>query len=301
MGRKMKNKLYLINGPLGAGKTTLLKFLLRQDELASAQVIENEFASISVDTAELHEHVKEIETIAGLCICCSTGTELVDALMKLKDNNRPVLIEATGVANSLKLIEKLVVNDILNFYDIAKAFFVIDAAEVSDDPSLIAAHLEEIKAADIVVVTKTDLLAKKLRAEVIEAIAAPSTGEVVVATMGAIDPVYVKGGSDILAHFAASTTTHANHDTDMNYSLINVEEMAFNSTRLQETWNTLQQQYGLKRLKGNFIDTEGAYWHVEATVSQFKAHPQESATLLQLVFIGLDARSITTQVLKELS
>jgi G3E family GTPase len=270
----MKNKLYLINGPLGAGKTTLLKFLLQQKELANAQVIENEFASSSVDSEELHDHVKDIETIAGLCICCSTGT--------------------------LKLIEKLIVNDTLQFYDIAKAFFVIDAAEVFINPLLLISHREEIEAADIVVITKTDLLAKNQQSTIVHDITQLSRGEVVVATMGAIDPVLIAGSSGIVEYFANSNATLVNHDTDTNYSLVDVEDMAFNADSLQAAWNKLQQQYGLKRLKGAFTDATGAYWHVEATQSQFKAHPQKNTALLRLVFIGSDARSITQQVLKEI-
>ena len=296
----MKNKLYLINGPLGAGKTTLLKFLLQQNELANAQVIENEFASSSVDSEELHDHVEEIETIAGLCICCSTGTELVDALNKLKANNRPIIIEATGVANSLKLIEKLIVNDTLQFYDIAKAFFVIDAAEVAINPALLISHREEIEAADIVVITKTDLLAKKQQSQIVHNITQLSSGEVVVATMGAIDPTLIAGSSGIIEYFANSSATLVNHDTDTNYSLVDVEQMAFNADSLQDAWNKLQRQYGLKRLKGAFADATGASWHVEATQSQFKAHRQQNAALLRLVFIGTNARSITQHVLKEI-
>ena len=101
----MKPKLYLINGPLGAGKTTLLRELLKQPQFQSARVIENEFASTSVDTDQLHDHQAEVKTIAGLCICCSTGDELIEALLSLADSPEPVIIEATGVANSLMLIE----------------------------------------------------------------------------------------------------------------------------------------------------------------------------------------------------
>ena len=81
----MKPALYLINGPLGAGKTTLLKYLLSTPEFADARVVENEFASQSVDTAQLHTHQAEVKTIAGVCICCSTGRELTTALEELAE------------------------------------------------------------------------------------------------------------------------------------------------------------------------------------------------------------------------
>ena len=44
-----KIALYLVNGALGAGKTTLVDFLVQQPEFTGARVIENEFASESVN------------------------------------------------------------------------------------------------------------------------------------------------------------------------------------------------------------------------------------------------------------
>ena len=45
-----KITLYLVNGALGAGKTTLVDFLVQQPEFAGARVVENEFASESIDS-----------------------------------------------------------------------------------------------------------------------------------------------------------------------------------------------------------------------------------------------------------
>ena len=88
----MKNKLYLINGALGSGKTTLLQFLLKQPDFKNVRVIENEFASSSIDSNVLKEHAHDIETIAGGCICCSTGTELVDILNKYAISKFPTTV-----------------------------------------------------------------------------------------------------------------------------------------------------------------------------------------------------------------
>ena len=47
-----KIALYLVNGALGAGKTTLVDFLVQQPEFAGARVIENEFASESINNGK---------------------------------------------------------------------------------------------------------------------------------------------------------------------------------------------------------------------------------------------------------
>ena len=54
-----KIALYLVNGALGAGKTTLVDFLVQQPEFAGARVIENEFASESIDSCRLAQRVDE--------------------------------------------------------------------------------------------------------------------------------------------------------------------------------------------------------------------------------------------------
>ena len=155
----MNTPLYLINGPLGAGKTTLLRHLLSTPEFKSARVIENEYASTSVDTAQLHDHTAEIQTIAGVCICCSTGDELTEALKSLASSSDPVIIEATGVANSLQLIEKIVVADMLDLYTIKKAIFVLDAVEATAAlEATIETYTQELRAADVVYLSKTDLV-----------------------------------------------------------------------------------------------------------------------------------------------
>ncbi len=295
----MKNKLYLINGPLGAGKTTFLKFLLSQNAFQQARVIENEFASTSVDTEELHDHIGEVETIAGLCICCSTGTELIDALLKLKETPQPVIIEATGVANSLKLVEKLVANDMLDYYEIARSFFVVDAAEITTNDEIIAKHGNEIAAADVVIATKTDLLAAAQKAKALKLLTQATPGKVAVATMGHLPTALLDGTSGIVAYFAASDAKFTNHDEDTNYTIIDVEGITLTPNTITRAWNTLRIPYGLKRLKGNGRDGEGKVWHVEATPSQCVVTERTGSPLLQLVFIGTNARRITEAILKE--
>ena len=127
---KRKIPLYLVNGALGAGKTTLLQYLLKQPAFAGARVIENEFAAESVDSALLSRQVEEVATIAGSCICCNIGDELADLLHEFAEkSNLPVIIESTGVANTLKVIEQLVVADIFEVYDLCQSLYVLDALE----------------------------------------------------------------------------------------------------------------------------------------------------------------------------
>lgn len=295
----MNTPLYLINGPLGAGKTTLLRHLLSTPEFKSARVIENEYASTSVDTTQLHDHTAEIQTIAGVCICCSTGDELTEALKSLASSSDPVIIEATGVANSLQLIEKIVVADMLDLYTIKKAIFVLDAVETTAAPEeTIETYTQELRAADVVYLSKTDLVSDAAISELEAQLQTLSVNSLVRLEEGVPAEPFTASGSGILQHFAALDEAIVSHDNDTNYTVIDVSGLAVNEATLSDGWTKLRDIYGLKRMKGNFINQEGTVRHVEATPAQCRVTDYLEGAH-SLVFIGASAHAITIDTLEE--
>jgi G3E family GTPase len=291
--RSVKPRLYLLNGPLGAGKTTLLRHLLAQPEFAASRVIENEFAAVSIDTETLHDHRGEVATIAGVCICCSTGDELTDALHGLAGSDEPVLIEATGVANSLRIIEKLIVDDLLDRYELAHSVFVLDAA--GGWRHVVKTHRDELLAADTVVLTKTDLVDEDATAAVTGALQALGVSTVTIAKEGAIDVALLARPSGILRYFATFNGDLPDEPTS-SYSVVDVDEHRIALADLRRGWDELSDRYGLQRMKGDIRDDAGVLWHVDATPEQLRLSDSRAARA-QLVLIGEDARAITGQAL----
>lgn len=291
----MKPALYLINGPLGAGKTTLLRHLLKQPEFENARVIENEFASTSIDTEQLHDHVAEVTTIAGVCICCSTGDELSTALRQLASSSSPVIIEATGVANSLRLIEKLAVDDLLDLYELQHAVFVLDGAEAAHDPeTVVREHRDELAAADAVVLSKTDLISAEEQTAIIKAINAVGAKQVVTPVEGKLPIDTLANPSGIVAYYAAMETNLPDEEPALNYVVIDLSNVGISPDELRVIWPQLVSSHGLRRMKGDIKDKAGTAYHVEATPLQCRI-AVSGATLArsQLVLIGDQARTIT--------
>jgi len=288
----MKPKLYLINGPLGAGKTTFLRELLRQKAFTNARVIENEFASTSIDTHQLHDHQAEVQTIAGLCICCSTGDELVDALNMFAGSNDPVIIEATGVANSLKLIEKLASSGMLDKYDIGQAVFVLDAAEAHRDPNILQAHADEIRAADMILLSKEDLLSTEEKTALDQRIARLKPRAVRRIIHGKTSMDFMTNTSRIVHYFVDFDGEIQSHDSNTSFTVINMDDMPTEPSAVRTVWKVLSDKYDLTRMKGDFSDPSGVSWHVEATPAQCLVS-KGNATSLQLVLIGKRAHEIT--------
>lgn len=292
----MKPSLYLINGPLGAGKTTFLKELLKQPAFKNARVIENEFASTSIDTQTLHKHTAEIRTIAGVCICCGSGEELVEALISLKNSSEPVVIEATGVANSLKLIEKMAVADIFVDYKLAHGIFVLDAAEST--PESVKTYANELRGADIVLISKTDLVSTEQFDRLYTLLTDMDVSNIHKVTNGVCDFNLLSQPSGLLAYFADFEGDITPHDTQVNYTVVQLGDWKVDPATLQKAWPVLQKSFNLQRLKGDTIAPNGSNWHIEATPAQCRVN-KSSATTPQLVLIGGNARDVTLNIIKK--
>jgi G3E family GTPase len=292
----MKPSLYLINGPLGAGKTTFLKELLKQPGFEKARVIENEFASTSIDTQTLHEHTAEIRTIAGVCICCGSGEELVEVLISLKNSSEPVVIEATGVANSLKLIEKMATADVFDSYLLAHGVFVLDAAE--NTPETLETYAHELRGADTVLISKTDLVSTEQFERLNKQLADMGISNIHKVTNGVCDFGLLRQPSGLLAYFADFEGDITPHDDQVNYTVIQLGDWKVDPVKIRRAWPVLQKTFNLQRLKGDGIAPDGSNWHVEATPAQCRISKSAAATP-QLVLIGGNARKVTLDALNE--
>ena len=293
-----KIALYLVNGALGAGKTTLVDFLVQQPEFAGARVIENEFASESIDSCTLAQRVDEVATIAGECICCSSGEELVDILHNFAISGKaPAIIESTGVANTLRVVEKLLAGDIFEQYDLKQSLYVVDGAEARVD-GLAETLLAEARAADMVLISKLDLLAEKDRQQLIETLLQQGLTNVVNMDHGKFDLVQLGGKSHILDYLLLHEPAENAAENVLNYSVIDVSGLAISSENIEKIWASLRDKYALRRMKGAVADG-GEIYHVEATPQQIRVTRGAADESLKLVVIGERAREITRSVIME--
>ena len=290
-----KVPLYLVNGSLGAGKTSMLEFLLQQSDYKGARVIENEYANENVDGYRLEGLAEMVTTLAGDCVCCSSKHALTRMLLDFCRNSpAPVFIEATGVARTMNLVEKLINAQIFNKYELMQSFYVIDAHEILR--GIEPAHEVELQAADVILVTKEDLLKDSERAEYDIRRRALPYAKVLSAPHGQFDLSKITMPSGLLAFFDTYDGELAVPDNP-TYAVLDVSGMKITATTLEKIWPELFAAYGLRRMKGCFINDNGARQHMEATEQQIQltnARPEEAA---KIVFIGERADEITREVL----
>ena len=88
-------------GYLGAGMTTLVNHLLRNADGRRLAVLVNEFGSIAIDEDLIEAEEDGLISIAGGCICCSFGNDLIGAINDLRTSDpapEHIVVETSGVA-----------------------------------------------------------------------------------------------------------------------------------------------------------------------------------------------------------
>ena len=296
-GRAVIDKvpLYLVNGSLGAGKTSVLEFLLQQSDYKGSRVIENEYANENVDGYRLEKLADIVMTLAGDCVCCSSKHALTRMLLDFCRNSpAPVFIEATGVARTMNLVEKMINAQIFNKYELAQSFYVIDAHEILR--GIEPAHEIELQAADMILVTKEDLLSDDERLQYESKLSSLPYGKILSAPRGRFDINKMTTPSGLLTFFDTYDGELVVPDNP-TYAVLDVSGMKIAAATLEKIWPELFDAYKLRRMKGCFIDDNGARYHLEATENQIQIANSAAEEPAKIVLIGEHADEITREVL----
>ncbi|MEO6906465.1 MAG: GTP-binding protein [Abditibacteriaceae bacterium] len=157
----------LISGFLGAGKTTLVRHLLTSAKEQSIKValVVNEFGDVDVDSYLLENYGAEfIASIAGGCACCGGQDDLMETLEEIStrpQNERPdvVLIEASGAADPLALIDVITSPSLLTSVRLAAMVAVADSTRLDDLHGVMGPILQsQLQLAEPIILNKLDLL-----------------------------------------------------------------------------------------------------------------------------------------------
>ncbi len=166
-------KIDIISGFLGAGKTTLIKKLFQNGFNGEKVVlIENEFGDISIDSGFLKDSGVKIKEINAGCICCSLVGDFETAIKDLVNQFHPdrIIIEPSGVgklSDIINAVEKVKLDD-LSLNILAT---VVDGKKAKMYLKNFGEFfLNQIEAANTVIISKTENLSEEQIDELINII-----------------------------------------------------------------------------------------------------------------------------------
>jgi G3E family GTPase len=156
--------VHILTGFLGSGKTSLLNRALASRFGPETAVIVNEFGDIALDQIFIESASDEVVVMKSGCVCCSIRTDLVGALMSLAGMAasgasafRRIVIETSGISDPIPILMTLRSDfNLLTRFHIGSIICTVDATAREDVRSR-REVLTQVAAADLCIVTKTDL------------------------------------------------------------------------------------------------------------------------------------------------
>ena len=151
--------LTVIGGYLGAGKTTLINRLLTEDHGLRLLILVNDFGAINIDAELIAAEGGDTMQLTNGCICCTMGAELYVALGKALDMvPRPdhLLIEASGIADPASIANAAKAEPEMSYAGIVTLVDALNAPALLSDQMIAPQIEQQIRAGDLVLITKTD-------------------------------------------------------------------------------------------------------------------------------------------------
>lgn len=291
----------IVTGFLGSGKTTLLRNVLQMAHGKRLAVIINEFGELGIDKeilkgcdigCEESERAGTLYELSNGCLCCTVQEEFLPVMQQLAERRADIdhlLIETSGLALPKPLVQAFNWPTIKNVFTVDAVVTVVDgpataAGQFAQNPSAVdeqrradpnldhesALHElfeDQLSAADLVVVSKSDLMTAE-QGSVVDSVIReeiPPTVKIVRSKMGHVDIKILLGiaaASEDTIHLRPdhhSSHTDENGEHDHNHEAFDsvvVQLGAIEPTQLIERLKKLAAEQKIYRIKG-FAEVSG--------------------------------------------
>ncbi|BHH83490.1 GTPase [Desulforhopalus sp. 52FAK] len=166
----MKKKLIILSGFLGSGKTSFLSQLLHKFKDRKLAVLLNDFGEAPVDSSLLDLTDLEncdakdrlVELSGGSVFCSCLKDSFVQALVNLAESDAEILIiEASGMSDPAGMKSLLWMAKLNEVYEEPSVLCLFDPIKSWKLSHVLEVIPRQVKAANVVVITKTDIASDK--------------------------------------------------------------------------------------------------------------------------------------------
>lgn len=333
----------VITGFLGSGKTTLIREQLQNNRGRRIAVLVNEFGEVGIDGELLQacrvcdeagkEVTPNIVELTNGCLCCTVQEEFLPTMQELAKRRGQidhVLIETSGLALPKPLVQAFRWQEIRHSFTVDGVVTVVDGEALAqgkfvgdlealqkqreNDPNIshetpLAELLEDqLACADLVLMTKTDLIDRAQQQKVetwLKRELRPGV-KVLACQNGKIAPAIILGFNSAVEEDLDNRPSHHDneedheHDEDIN-SVYYESHRSFVATEIVPKLKEISRQIEVYRIKG-FVHVpgkpmrgviQGVADRIELTYD--RPWQQEEKPMTRLVFIG---RNLTLDSVK---
>lgn len=186
----MRVPALIVSGYLGSGKTTLVGHLLAQAQAEGVRlaIVSNEFGDTGIDRALLDAGQDGFVELDGGCVCCRLSDVLSETLETILTQVRPdrLVLETSGVALPGEVVVQFWREPLRSLVSDEVVVVVVDAAHLRETDALEETFLEQIEAADLLLLNKCDLVDEAALPRLEARLAELSSGQPVLRTVHAV-------------------------------------------------------------------------------------------------------------------
>ncbi|WP_054956157.1 CobW family GTP-binding protein [Paenibacillus dakarensis] len=212
--------IYILSGFLGSGKTTLLSRMLSywKERGLKPAVVMNEIGEVNIEGMIIGQDVPTAEMLSG-CICCSIRADLTSELALLIQKEQPdvIIIEATGAANPMEILDAVAEASLYIPIDVKNLITVVDSAHLlhlheEQKGKTYRLMQEQIRCASLLILNKIDRVSEDQQTKAANIVRGwNSLADIIPAVRCDVNPELLSAEASVMPEALGSEAQHSEH------------------------------------------------------------------------------------------